>query len=48
MSIPAAKPNAAGSHSTVPLSLASSTEGRISDQMDAAIITPEAKPKSNF
>ena len=45
---PSRKPTAAGTHAIFPCSSAISMEGIIKDQIDAAIITPEAKPNKSF
>ena len=46
--MPSRKPAAAGSHSIPPCAAVSSIAGMSSDQTDAAIITPEAKPSRAF
>ena len=46
--IPIKNPTAAGIHSILPWFLAISIDGIKSDQIDAAIITPDAKPSKNF
>ena len=45
--MPAKKPMAAGSQAVTPCCSAMSMAGIISDQTEAAIITPEAKPSSS-
>ena len=45
---PVISPIVAGSHGIILASLDSSIAGNINDQMEAAIITPEAKPNSIF
>ena len=47
-SIPNTNPIAGGSHSGKRASAAISAAGKMSDQIDAAIITPEANPSKNF
>jgi len=46
--IPNKNPTVAGIHETTPWSSAISIDGRINDQIDAANITPDAKPNSIF
>ena len=46
--IPNKNPTDAGTHAIFPCSSDISIAGKISDQIEAAIITPDAKPKSNF
>ena len=46
--IPSINPTAAGIHATFPCSLAISIDGIIKDHIEAASITPDAKPNSNF
>ena len=46
--MPAIKPTAAGTQGVTPWPSAMSMAGIISDQTEAAIITPDAKPSSSF
>ena len=46
--IPSKNPTVAGIHAIIPCSSAISIEGIKSDHIDAAIITPDAKPSKSF